>query len=180
MKTSNKTLMALASVLIAGSLASGCSNQATELCEVRCACEHCGDDAEKIACAQTSWERDVASSYGCDSEWSTWAGCVLGQGVCIEASASYTTLELGSCSVPTPVGLPCDTSSECSNSFGSLAFCDSGQCNLMTCEVSGITCTTDLDCSSGDDKCEALRQTLLRCQADASVTNPFLPAPDDD
>lgn len=150
-------------------VATSCSKSAPQsLCDTICDCEHCGTQAEELACASAEADLRVATDYGCEAQWNAWADCVQGQGVCVDAKATFSTKLPGHCTKLYDIGLPCTATTDCTPLGVSSATCIAGKCQTRQCEENGQICSADTDCPTTGDKCSTQAADLATCEAKAS------------
>jgi hypothetical protein len=145
-------------------------DQPSRICDLICECEHCNDIIEDYRCQAADASQDIAEVYGCDGEWEAYADCVENEGECNEEEARFSTRAAGSCSGTTDTGFTCMVDADCDQ-----VGINGGTCGAnMTCEVracndgSGIPCSSDAECTNGEDKCAVESEELARCMHEAS------------
>jgi hypothetical protein len=150
--------------------ASACS-RADALCGLVCDCSHCNDWDETKLCEQISLSQDVASDYGCDSAWDSWAECFENNGQCYADLATYATRELGSCNTHVDMQIACSNNDPCTAADPN-GFCSNGACVYKVCNnATDQACTSHGQCPSGPDKCEQVALVLLQCEQQAADIN---------
>jgi len=161
MNANTFTRAALLGAMVA--LLPSCS-QESKVCSLICDCTHCNDYANDVLCDELSTESDVASAYGCDTEWGDWLTCIQDQGSCNDTTATFEVTAPGSCTGTTSTGVACPTGT-CPTTGWT---CVSGQCMMRTCQGSAQTCTMDSECTGGVSYCDHESQKLNDCLDHAS------------